>query len=84
MIRGLLLVLGFAAVLFFPWPVAAIIGLTLALREPLAPLSLGIFADTLYWSPAAHALPVFTIAGALACAASYLVRGRLSKGIIGE
>jgi hypothetical protein len=84
MMRGLFAVLALASVLFFPWPVPALLALSIALYEPLLPLAAGLFADTVYFAPHAAFMPYFTLAGLAVTVMSYLVRRRLSAGIIGE
>ncbi|HVM58747.1 MAG TPA: hypothetical protein VMT80_00205 [Candidatus Paceibacterota bacterium] len=84
MIRGLFVILTLASVAVFPWPVPAVLALSVAVYEPLVPLAAGLFADTLYYAPHAAFIPYFTLAGLLVSVASYLVRRRLRAGIIGE
>ncbi len=84
MIRGTLAVIAFISTVLFPWPLTALIALSGAALEPLIPLSIGLFADTLYYEPLSGALPVFTFYGALATALAFIVRSRLKTGIIGE
>lgn len=83
MTKRLFLMLGtFASIIFLPWPCTAILALLSALFLPLLPLAAGIFADVLYWSPAASTLPLATLVGAGISLASLAVRGRLTTGII--
>lgn len=80
--RGILTVLTFISTVLFPWPLTLIFALAAAFFEPLVPLAVGLFADTLYYAPQAWAIPVFTIYGALVTAIAIFVRSRLSEGII--
>jgi hypothetical protein len=82
MMRGILTLFTFVSVIFFPWPFTALLALVSSLTEPLVPLAVGMFADTLYYAPSAGALPFFTLAGAVATTIALLVRSRLRAGII--
>lgn len=82
MIRGILTILTFVSTILFPWPLTAILSLAISMFEPLVPLSIGLFADTLYYTPVSGSMPVFTFYGALATALAFIVRSRLSTGII--
>jgi hypothetical protein len=84
MIRKIFTILPFAAALFFPWPLTAVLALGVAVYEPLIPLAVGLFADTLYYSPYGGALPFFSLAGAATTALAFLVRSQLKASIIGE
>lgn len=84
MMRGTLTLLSLVSTVFFPWPLTALLALASSLLEPLVPLAAGLLADTLYYTPHAGALPLFTLYGALATAFAFFVRSRLSKSIIGE
>ncbi len=68
------------SVLFFPWPLTAALALGMALFEPLVPLAVGLFADTLYYS--SRGLPLFTIWGVFVTVAAFFVRSRLKAGSI--
>lgn len=81
---GLVVLIAFVSVIFFPWPLTALIALAASLILPLLPLSAGLFADALYFVPHAGAWPLFSIFGALATLAAFFVRSRLAAGIIGE
>ncbi len=83
MIRGALTLVALASVIFFPWPLTAVLMLVSSSLEPLVPLAAGIFADTLYYTPKAGVLPFFTLFGALTTVVALLVRSRLRTGIIG-
>jgi hypothetical protein len=82
MIRGFLSLLVFVSVVFFPWPLTAILALIAAFFIPLLPLAVGIFADTLYYTQHAALLPFFTLYGAIATVVAILVRSRLRASII--
>lgn len=80
MMRGLLTFACLMSVIFFPWPFAAFLALVASLSEPFVPLAAGLFADTLYYTPSASALPFFTLIGAAVSAVSIFVRSRLRTG----
>lgn len=82
MMKGICTVLCFVSTLLFPWPLTALLALGTALLEPLVPLALGLFADTLYYAPQAGAVPLFTLWGALATGIAFFVRDRLKASII--
>lgn len=77
MITGILTVLTFVSILFFPWPLSILLALAASVSEPLVPLAAGIFFEVLYYTPATHALPLFALGGALATLLLYLLRNRL-------
>jgi len=84
MIRGALTLLTFVSTVIFPWPLSVLLALAASLFEPLVPLAAGLFMDTLYYTPQAGTLPLYTLYGALATALAFLVRSRLKAGIIGR
>lgn len=84
MIRGLFTLLSFISVILFPWLLTVLLTLGVSIFEPLVPLAIGIFADTLYYTPQAGALPLFTIYGAIVTALSFFVRSQLKTSIIGR
>ncbi|OGG76252.1 hypothetical protein A2950_02260 [Candidatus Kaiserbacteria bacterium RIFCSPLOWO2_01_FULL_55_19] len=75
--RGLITLLAFISALFFPWPLTALLAIIAAMREPLVPLALGIFVDTLYYVPSALSLPLSTLLGALVTVLAFFVHSRL-------
>jgi hypothetical protein len=79
--RGILTLFTFVSVIFFPWPFTALLALVSSLIEPLVPLAVGMFADTLYYTPSVG-LPFFTLAGAVATTIALLVRSRLRASTI--
>lgn len=83
MIRGVLTFATLVSVALFPWPLTALLALSVSPLEPLLPLSAGLLTDTLYYAPGSGGLPLFTVSGAVATALAFFVRSRLSKGIIG-
>lgn len=83
MIRGTLAIFSMVATILFPWPFTVLLTLAASLLEPLLPLAVGLFADTLYYSPQAGGIPVFTLYGAVATVLATFVRSRLKAGIIG-
>lgn len=82
MMRGTFTIVSLVSVIFFPWPLTAFLALVTAFIEPVAPLAVGLFADTLYYAPSAGALPFFTLAGAAATTIALLVRSRLRASTI--
>jgi hypothetical protein len=78
MMRGALTLSTFVSIVFFPWPLSALLALAASFFEPLVPLAAGIFFDTLYYAPSAHGLPLFTVCGAVVTAIAFLVRSQLS------
>ena len=82
MMRALFTLLTFISVVFFPWPLTAFLALIVAFSEPLVPLAIGIFADTLYYAPSASLVPFFTLCGALVTILSLFVHSRLRTGSI--
>lgn len=84
MMRGILTIISFISTVFFPWPLTILLTLGASIFEPLVALSIGLFADTLYYTPISGGLPVFTFYGALITVMAFLVRSRLKTGIIGE
>jgi hypothetical protein len=81
MMRGVFTLLAFASTILFPWLCTVLLTLGLAVFEPLLPLAIGLFADTLYYAPQAG-LPLFTLYGLLATVLVFLVRTRLKTGPI--
>ena len=65
------------SVVFFPWPLSAMLALGIAVVEPLTPLIVGVLADTLYYVPQAGSVPLYTILGVLVTLVAYLVRNQL-------
>lgn len=84
MTRGILTFLSFVSAIFFPWIFTVVLALAVSLSEPLIPLAIGLFADTLYYVPSAEIIPFFTLYGAIASVVASLVRSRLKAGIIME
>ena len=80
--RGVLTLLTFVSVVLFPWPCTVLLVLAGAYTEPLVPLAVGLFADTLYYAPQAHALPLYTLYGAVVTVGAFFVRSRLQASII--
>jgi len=66
---------------FFPWPLTALLALGSGLFVPLAPIALGLLADTLYLAPGAG-VPFYTFLGVLVTALAFFVRARLLARII--
>ena len=84
MMRPILTLAALVSALLFPWPLTALLALSISLFEPLVPLAAGLFADTLYYTPGSGGLPLCTIYGAAATGLAFFVRSRLSTGSIGR
>lgn len=82
MMRQSATVLTFISAVVFPWPLTACLALLASLFEPLTPLAVGIFADTLYYVPQGAFLPAATLGGACVTAIAFFVRSRLKARII--
>lgn len=82
MTSGILTILAIISTVFLPWSLTAIVTLVAAFFEPLVPLAIGLFADTLYFVPQSGSFPLFTLYGAIVTAISFLVRSQLSDSII--
>lgn len=80
MMRGILTISTLASAILFPWPLTALLALAAVPFEPLVPLAAGLFVDTLYYAPQAHAVPLFTLCGAAVTAIAFFVRSRLATG----
>lgn len=80
MIRLPLIIFAFASLLFFPWPFSAFVALISSFFVPFLPLAIGLFADTLYYTPKTEALPLLTFYGAIATGIILFVRSRLATG----
>ena len=77
MMRGMITFLSFISVILVPWPLTALLVLASSISIPLLPLAVGIFADTLYYTPQMHTLPFATLFGVLATVIALFVRSRL-------
>lgn len=78
MIRNALLTLStLLSVIFFPWPLSALLACITVFFEPLVPLAAALFVDTLYYIPSAGALPVFTLYGFILSITAIFVRSQL-------
>lgn len=83
MIRFFAIVCAFLSVIILPWPSTVFIMIGSSFFEPLVPLSIGIFADTVYYS-AQSTVPLFTIFGAGMSIAIFFVRNYVKTSIIEE
>lgn len=84
MMQGILTCMTFISAVLFPWPLTALLALVSSVTEPLVPLAAGLFTDTLFYAPSAHAFPLFTLSGAVVTTIAFLVRSQLRPSIIGE
>lgn len=82
MMRGVATLIVLASTFLFPWPLTVVLVLSTAPFEPLLPFAVGILADTIYYTPAAGASPLYTVLGALSSVLAVLVRNQLRTGII--
>lgn len=83
MIRnGILTISTFLSIILFPWPLSALLAIVSAFFEPLVPIAVGLFADTLYYVPHAGGLPVFTLYGLIVSGIAIFVRSQLRTGTI--
>lgn len=76
------IIITFISVMLFPWPLWASLTLVLSAFEPLVALAIGIFADTLYYTPDAASVPLFTLLGASVTVASFFVRSWLKTSLV--
>ena len=77
MIRGVLTLLALVSTVLFPWFFTVVFAFGLAFIEPLVPLAVGIFADTLYYVPTSGTFPTATLWGASATLIASVVHSRL-------
>jgi hypothetical protein len=77
MSSALYTIFGFLSVIVFPWPFWVVIAVLLSAVDPLLPLALGLFADTLYYVPEGSFFPLFTLCGGAVSAVAFFVRSRL-------
>lgn len=82
MTRWFITVFVFVSVILFPWQLTAILVIGSSFFVPLVPLAVGIFADTLYYTPKVAVLPWVTILGAVVTLAALLVRNRIQASTI--
>lgn len=82
MMRGIATIGTLLSAIFFPWPVTALFAVGVSFFEPLVPLAVGIFIDTLHYLPGQGEWPLPTMLGAMATALVLFVRSRLKTGSI--
>lgn len=82
MIRQLGIVAAFLSVFLFPWQLWVGILFALSPFEPILPLAVGVFADTLYYAPHGSFFPVYTLFGAGLTSIALFVRSRLKTSIM--
>ncbi|MCX6786696.1 MAG: hypothetical protein NTU85_02695 [Candidatus Kaiserbacteria bacterium] len=75
--RGILTILVFISVIFFPWPLTAVFVLVASFFIPFLPFAIGIFADTLYYTSKTEWLPLLTLYGMLTTCLALFVCSRL-------
>jgi hypothetical protein len=84
MMRPVLTFSALVSAALFPWPLTALLALSVSLFEPLVPLSAGLLIDTFYYTPRPGVAPLFTMFGAALTVLAFFVRSRLSTGSIGR
>jgi hypothetical protein len=78
MMSNLLLTVGsFVSAVLFPWPITGLVALATAYFEPLVPLAVGLFADTLYYTPQASSAPWFSVFGLVVTIGAVVLRSRI-------
>lgn len=83
MIRNSILTIAtFISAVLFPWPLTALLAVVSSFFEPLVPLAVGLFADTLYAAPSVGALPIFTLYGLAVSIIAVFVRSRMRTSTI--
>ncbi|MBI4065772.1 hypothetical protein HY412_01080 [Candidatus Kaiserbacteria bacterium] len=82
MIRKILVIIAFISTIFFPWQITGALAITASFFEPLIPLAIGLFADTLFYEVNVAIIPLFTLYGAIVSAIAFFVRGRINTSII--
>lgn len=80
--RALLTVSALTSVVLFPWQYAVLLSIVAAIVEPFAPLAVGIFADTLYYTPSIQTLPMYSILGACGTVLAFVLRTRMRTSIM--
>lgn len=80
--NGILTISTFISAVLFPWPLTALLALVASFSEPLVPLAVGLFTDTLYYVPHAGSWPVFTLYGLVVSGSAVFVRRQLRTSII--
>ncbi len=84
MTRAALLLAALVAPFFMPITAAALLALAAGFFFPLAPLAGGVLEDALYYAQGAAPFPLWSLAGALASGAFFLLarelRGRMMIG----
>lgn len=81
---ALLTILSLVSLVLFPWPMTVLLALLTAGVEPLAPLGIGLLADTLYYAPHVGRWPLFTLGGVVATAIAVWVQSRLRTSSMGR
>ena len=83
MIRnGILTVCTFISVILFPWPLTILLALATSFFEPMVPLAVGVFADTLYYASGTGGWPVYTLYGLAVSIIAAFVRSQLRASTI--
>lgn len=80
--NGILTFITFVSAVLFPWPLTALLALGTSFFEPLVPLAVGLFADTLYYIPYSGVWPTATLSGLVLSVIAAFVRHQLRTSII--
>jgi hypothetical protein len=80
--RGILIFLAFISAILFPWQITAVLVVASSFFIPLLPFAVGIFVDTLYYTPRVALIPWFTLLGVVVTLVAILVRSRLQASTI--
>lgn len=81
--NGLLTITTFVSAVLFPWPLTVLLACITAFFEPLVPFAVGLFVDTLYYTPTAGMLPMFTFYGLALSITVVFVRSQLRSSTMG-
>lgn len=80
--KGALLALALLGPFLFPWPLTATLAILAAIYFPLAPLSVGLLTDALYYAHGAALVPWWSIIGLIATLIAYGVRSFFEASIM--
>lgn len=80
--NGILTISACISTVLFPWPLTVLLAVAASFGEPLVPLAVGIFADTLYYAPQSGSFPLLTFYGLIVSILAVLVRRQLRSSIM--
>ncbi|MDD3531165.1 MAG: hypothetical protein PHV99_01040 [Candidatus Pacebacteria bacterium] len=75
--NGILTIASFVSAILFPWPLTIVLTFVTSFFEPLVPVAVGLFADTLYYAPSSGSWPIATLSGLAVSIIAALVRYQL-------